>query len=140
MTEEVKKPAPLRLAPIITLDAKFFWDAAREEKFVCEKCSDCGEFRYPPRPMCPHCHSVKRDVTELSGKGKVFSWIRPSHPKAVGFAEQPVAAVIEVEEGFRIVSNVIDCEFGDIEAGMPVEVAFADTMQKKKVPVFRPAQ
>lgn len=138
MTEEVKEPT--RLAPILTLESKPFWDAATQEQFVCEKCSDCGEFRFPPRPMCPYCNSVKRDVVELSGKGKVLSWVKPVHPKPFGFDEPPTVGVIETEEGMRIVSNIIDIAYEDITADMPVEVAFAPTVKNKKVPVFRPAK
>ena len=54
-------PKPTRIAPIVTPDAKFFWDAADQEQFLGQKCSDCGRFRFPPRPMCPHCHSVRRE-------------------------------------------------------------------------------
>lgn len=140
MTDNKKAAEPERLAPIITLDAKFFWDACNKEQFVCEKCSDCGEFRYPPRPMCPNCHSVKRDAVELSGKGKVLSWIKPVHPPAFGFAEPPTVAVVEVDEGFRMVTNIVDIAYEDIESDMPVEVTFVPTMKNKKVPVFRPVK
>ena len=139
MSEVDKAKEPTQLAPILTLESKFFWDGATREEFVCEKCSDCGAFRYPPRPMCPHCHSVKRDITPLSGKGKVLSWIKPVHPKPIGFDAPPTVAVVEVAEGFRLVTNIIDIAFEDITAEMPVEVAFAPTIKNKKVPVFKPA-
>lgn len=138
MSESDKAKEPTQLAPILTLESKFFWDAATKEQFVCEKCSDCGEFRFPPQPMCPVCHSVKRDITELSGRAKVISWIRPVHPKPIGFDEPPTVAVVEVEEGFRFVTNIVDIPYEDITAEMPVEVTFAPTVKNKKVPVFRP--
>lgn len=134
-----EKPKAKRLNPVITLDAKFFWDHAKKHEFVCQQCSDCREFRFPPRPMCPHCHSVEREIVELSGKGSVHSFVRPTHPKAVGFDTPPIAAVIDVEEGFRFVSNLVEVEWEKIEVGMAVEVTFAETMGKKAVPVFRPA-
>lgn len=140
MTETKKPAGPLRFAPVITLDAKFFWDHANKEEFVVEQCTDCCALRYPPRPMCPQCNSVSRKVKPLSGKGKVYSWIRPMHPKAMGFAEPPTVALIELEEGFRMVSNVVDCAFEDVTAGMPVEVTFVDVMNKKKLPVFKPVE
>lgn len=127
------------MPPVVTLDAKFFWDHATNGELVCQRCCDCNEFRFPPRPMCPSCHSLEHDIVQLSGKGTVYSWIRPRHPKPVGFDEPPIAALIELEEGFRMVSNVIDIAFEDVTAGMPVEVTFASTMKNKQVPVFRPA-
>ena len=132
-------PKPTRLNPVITLDAKFFWDRANQGELAAQKCSDCGEFRFPPRPMCPKCHSVKRDEIRLSGRGSVVSWIRPIHPPPVGFKEPPTVAIIELEEGFRMVSNVIDIAFEDITPGLPVGVCFDKTMSGRQVPVFRPA-
>lgn len=140
MTEKTEKPKTMRMPPVVTLDAKFFWDAAAKGELVCERCSNCDTFRYPPRPMCPECHSVEREVVQLSGKGTVYSWIRPRHPKPFGFDEPPIAALITLEEGFRMVSNLIDVEFEDVTAGMPVEVDFAPTLKNKQVPVFRPAK
>ena len=139
MTEtEQAAPKPTRLAPIEMPDNKFFWDAAKEEKFVGQQCADCKHHRFPPRPMCPQCHSLNTDIVELSGKAKVVSWIRPRHPLPFGFKELPTVVVVEVEEGFRFVSNLEGIAFEDVKADMPVEVAFADTMGKAKVPVFRP--
>lgn len=127
-----------RMAPIVTLDAKVFWDHAEKEELVAEKCSDCGEFRFPPRPMCPHCHSVNREPTKLSGKARVVSWIKPVHPPSFGFTEPPTVAIVELEEGFRMVTNIEGIPYEDVTAGLEVEVAFVETMKEKKVPVFRP--
>ena len=131
-------PKPTRLAPIVTLDAKFFWDAADKGEFVGEKCGDCGKLRFPPRPMCPHCHSVKQEVVKLSGRGTVYSWILPRHPMPFGFKEAPIVAVIELEEGYRLVSNLYGIEFKDVKPGLPVEVFFEPTIGNHQVPVFRP--
>ncbi len=136
---EHKTPAP-RLDPVITLDAKFFWDHAAKGEFVAQRCSGCGSFRFPPRPMCPECHALEPEIVPLSGRGRVYSFIRPQHPKAVGFAEPPVVAVIELEEGVRLVSNVDGVPFEDMQAGMAVEVSFAPTMKGKQVPVFKPVE
>lgn len=132
-------PKPMRLAPIVMPDNQFFWDAAKEDRLVAQQCGDCGAFRFPPRPMCPECHSLKTNIVELSGKAKVVSWIRPLHPPAFGFREPPTVAVVELAEGFRFVTNLEGIAFEDVKPDMEVEVAFADTMGKAKVPVFRPA-
>ncbi len=131
-------PRPTRIAPIVTPDAKSFWEAADREEFIGQKCSDCGKFRFPPRPMCPHCHSLKREEVRLSGRGTVYTWAVPRHPPPFGFREPPVIAVIALEEGIRMVSNVVGVKVEDMQHDMPVEVTFDDTMNKHKVPVFRP--
>jgi uncharacterized protein len=127
-----------RLKPIVTLDIKFFWDACDRGELVAERCADCRKFRFPPRPMCPHCHSLKRDHVKLSGRGSVYSWIRPRHPQPVGFTEPPIVALIDLEEGFRLVSNLYGVEFEQIKPGLAVEVFFEPTLGNRKVPVFRP--
>jgi len=131
-------PKPTRIAPIVTLDAKFFWDGADQEQFLGQKCGDCHTFRFPPRPMCPHCFSVKREEVPLSGKGTVHSWTIPRHPHPFGFKESPIVAVIQLEEGIRMVSNVVGVAYEDVKQDMPVEVTFEATMNNHKVPVFRP--
>lgn len=88
--------------------------------------------------MCPECHSVKQEIVELSGKGAVYTWIRPMHPMPYGFSEPPIVATVELEEGFRLVSNLVGIEFEKVKAGMPVEVCFEPTMKDHQVPVFRP--
>jgi uncharacterized OB-fold protein len=133
-------PKPTRLAPIVTLDAKFFWDAADRGEFVGEGCADCGKLRFPPRPMCPHCHSVKRDEVKLSGRGTVYTWIQPRHPMPFGFKEAPIVATIELAEGYRLVSNLYGIALEDVKPGLPVEVFFEPTAGNHKVPVFRPVK
>ena len=129
---------PTRLAPIVSLDAKFFWDAADKGELVGERCVDCGKYRFPPRPMCPHCHSLKREVVKLSGRGSVYSWIQPRHPMPFGFTEAPIVALVELEEGFRFVSNLYGIALDEVKPGMPVEVYFVPTQGNHQVPVFRP--
>ena len=128
---------PTRLPPIVTMDAKELWEAADKEQFIGQKCSDCGKFRFPPQPMCAHCHSLKREDVLLSGYGTVHSWCRPMHPPPFGFREPPIVAVIQLQEGTRFVSNVVGVKFEDVKQDMEVEVCWEDTMNKHKVPVFR---
>lgn len=135
-TPPVSKPT--RIAPIVTPDAKFFWDAADREQFVGQKCGDCGRFTFPPRPMCPFCHSLKRQEVPLSGRGTVHAWTVPRHPQPFGFKEAPIVAVIQLEEGIRMVSNVVGIAPEDMVMDLPVEVIFEPTMNNHKVPVFKP--
>lgn len=137
-TQAASAPKPIRLAPIVTPDAKDFWSAADREEFIGEKCSDCGTFRFPPRPMCPYCHSLKREYIKLSGYGTVHSWCMPRHPPPFGFREPPIVAVIHLQEGIRFVSNVVGVKIEDMKQDMAVEVLFEATMNNHKVPVFRP--
>ena len=124
--------------PIMTADAAFFWEGAKRGELLAQRCADCRNWRHPPRPMCPVCHSVLREEARLSGRGEVYSWIIPRHPPALGFAQAPVVAVIQLEEGLRLVSNVVGVAEGQVAIGMQVEVRFEPTVGGYAVPVFGP--
>ena len=130
-------PKPTRIAPIVTLDAKFFWDAADRGEFLGERCAECRQFRFPPRPMCPNCHSLKREEVKLSGRGTVHGWTIPRHPAPFGFKEAPVVVIVQLDEGIRIVSNLVGVPYSEVRQDMQVEVDFEATMGNHKVPVFR---
>ncbi|MEE4659521.1 MAG: Zn-ribbon domain-containing OB-fold protein [Halieaceae bacterium] len=129
---------PDRPDPIMTTDGAVFWKGAEQHKLVVQKCGDCGAFRHPPRAMCPHCHSLDVVEHELSGTGSVISWVQPVHPPAIGFTEPPIVAVVELEHGIRLVSNVEGAEASDMRFGMAVKAAYAKTAGGKTVPIFVP--
>jgi hypothetical protein len=130
--------AATRPDPVETPDTAFFWAAAARGELVALGCGDCGELSHPPRPMCPRCHSTRRVERRLSGRGRVLTWIFPRHPAPIGFAEPPVVALVDLEEGIRLVSNLVDVAPDAIAAGLPVAVRFAPTAGGKQVPVFGP--
>lgn len=125
--------------PIETPDTAFFWAGAARGELVGLACAACGELRHPPRPMCPRCHSTERSEVKLSGRGRVLTWILPRHPAPIGFAEPPVVALVDLDEGIRIVTNLVDVAPAAIAAGMRVAVRFAPTAGGRAVPVFGPA-
>lgn len=132
-------PKPIRMPPIITPDAKFFWDACDREEFVGQRFRASGKFYFPPRPMCPETHTLEHDIVPLSGRGNVVSWVTPRHPPPFGFREPPIVAIIVLEEGIRFVSNIVGVSLDEVTEGMAVEVTFEPTINNHKVPVFRPA-
>jgi uncharacterized OB-fold protein len=135
----MSEDTPLRPAPWVTRDSEFFWDAAKSDNFVAQRCADCESLRAPPRPMCPHCNSLKSEAQVLSGRGTVYSWVIPRHPPVPGFDGTYIVAVIDLEEGIRFVSNLCDIEYADVTPDMPVEVFFEDTQDGYRIPLFRPA-
>ena len=134
-TEGVVRPAP-----ILTDDNHFFWDAARDGRLVGQRCQGCGRLRHPPRPMCPHCHSLDFEIVDLSGAGQVYSYTILHHPQNPAFEYPVIAALIDLEEGVRVLSNLIDIDPADIAIGMPVTVDFRPTRHDGAVPVFKPRQ
>lgn len=135
MTESETKP----IDPIPTAEDHWYWEGADRGQFLGERCTDCQSFRYPPRPMCPHCNSVGREHIALSGRGKVDSWVVPTHPPPFGFDTPPIVALVALDEGFRVVANLIDVDLEQVSMGMPVTVAFQPTTGGHQLPVFRPS-
>lgn len=127
-----------RLPPTISADTKFFWDALRENKLLIQQCDGCGTLRHPPRPMCPHCRSLDWTAIESSGRGTVYSYVMPHQPRFPFFDYPYVVALVELEEGVRLVSNLTDIDPADITVGMPVEVYFQTFDGDLALHQFRP--
>jgi uncharacterized protein len=137
MSEALQPGSATRMDPIDTPDSRFFWEAADQGRFVAERCGDCSRFRFPPRPMCPYCHSLRREVAQLSGLGKVISWLVPRHPPVFGFHEPPIVALIDLQEGIRFVANLVGLRLEEVELDLPVQVTFVDSKGGHKLPVFK---
>jgi uncharacterized OB-fold protein len=128
--------------PEITPAMRPFWDAARRHDLVVQRCGGCGTHRFPARDVCSRCLSREADWVPVSGRGTVFTWAVMHQVYHPGFAgEVPYAVVvIELAEGARLVSNLVDCPVSDIRAGMPVEVVFDDVTPDVTLPKFRRAR
>jgi uncharacterized OB-fold protein/acyl dehydratase len=134
---EPAAPKPLRPRPAITQDSAFWFEAAREHRLVIQRCADCGMLRHPPRPMCPECRSARWDTIDASGRGTIYSFVVTHYPQ-VGAFDYPLPIVlVALDEGTRLVSNVIDCDPADITIGAPVEVTFVDFDPELTLPQFR---
>jgi uncharacterized OB-fold protein len=89
--------------------------------------------------MCPHCHSLEFQAAELSGRGTLYSYAVLHHPRHPAFEYPVLAALVDLDEGIRLVTNLVDVEPAGIEIGMRLEVTFVRTAGERSVPVFRPA-
>ena len=118
-----------------------FWEAARRHELVVQRCRGCGAHRFPARDRCSACLSREVEWTRVSGRGTVFSFAVMHQVYHPGFADEvPYAIVmIELEEGTRMLSNVVGCPTGEVRIGMPVEVVFEDLTSEVTLPKFRPA-
>lgn len=128
-----------RLAPSMSPDTQVFWDGLREHKLLIQRCAGCGTLRHPPRPMCPSCSSLAWDTVEASGRGTVHSFVMPQHPP-FPFMEYPyIVALVDLEEGTRLISNLIDVAPDEASIGMPVEVTYVEFDDDLVLHQFRPA-
>ncbi len=113
-----------RLAPAISPDTEFFWNGLREHKLLIQRCGACGALRNPPRPMCPNCRSLDWDTIESSGRGTVYSYVMPHQPRFPFFDYPYIVALVALDEGVRLVSNLIGIAPADVTVGMAVEVSY----------------
>jgi uncharacterized OB-fold protein len=122
-------------------DSAPFWEGCHHHRLMLQRCGNCGRHRFPAQRLCPHCRSAEAEWVEASGQGKVFSWIVVRHPvpRDVYAQDVPyVVALVELAEGVRMPSNIIDCKPEDVVAGMPVSVTFKDVTPDITLPLFRP--
>jgi uncharacterized protein len=118
-------------------DSAFFWNGLEENELRIQRCGGCGALRHPPRPMCPQCNSLDYDHVVSSGKGKVYSFVVHHHPPVPGREMPFTVGLIELEEGTRIVGNVIEIDPSEVQVGLPVEVVFVND-GTRTLPQWRP--
>ncbi len=134
------EPAPKPIKPVVSDINRPFWDACRDKRLMVQRCTGCGELRYPAAPVCPQCLGTGYEWQELSGRGEVFSFIvihRGYHPWWAARVPYNVA-LIELEEGVRMFSNVIGVANDALAVGQKVKVAFEQRDDDLFVPVFEP--
>jgi uncharacterized OB-fold protein/acyl dehydratase len=136
---EPKPEAPPRPRPAINRDNAFFWDGVNEGKLLIQRCTKCSRLRHPPGPACPNCGSLDWDTVQSTGRGTVHSWVVPHYPPAPMFGEDYIVVLVDLEEGVRFVSNLVDVDPAAVDIGMPVELTFVQTDPELTLPMFRRA-
>jgi uncharacterized OB-fold protein len=115
-----------------------FWQAARERRLVAPRCADCGRFRMPPTPFCPHCQSTAVDWPELSGRATVYTYtVVNGYPGLPDITLVPVVVSLPDAPGVRLVSNVIDVDPEQVRIGAELMVDFHPVSDGWLLPVFR---
>jgi uncharacterized OB-fold protein len=126
--------------PRPTPETKPYWDACQQHQFLIQRCNQCSHYQFYPRILCTACMS--RDVTWVAAKGlgQVLSYtiIHRAISKAYAAEVPYIVALIQLQEGPTMMSNVVGCDPAKITIGMPVRVAFEDRTEEITVPVFRP--
>lgn len=137
MTIDTAVSKPL---PSIDSISKPFWDAAAEHVLRIQRCTGCGRWQHTPVVCCPVC-SGELDWAEASGRGTVhtFTIIRQVYHPAFTDEVPYNVAVVELEEGPFMVTNVVGCDENGLRIDMPVEVTFEDVADGMSIPKFAPA-
>ena len=126
------------IPPIDSRDDAYFWEGVRKGALVSRECANCGRIQHPPTPMCPACGSVAWTERQLSGRGTVNAWIVSRHPNRPDDPPR-IVVLVDLEEGVRLVSNLIGAGTDEITNGMAVIVTFED-VEDVLLPQFRPAE
>jgi uncharacterized OB-fold protein/acyl dehydratase len=133
-------PAPARRPrPVLSEDNRFFWEGIQRGELLIQRCASCGGLRHPPRPMCPRCQSLDWDTLRAIGHGRVHSYVVPHHPSLPAFPEPYVVALVALEEGTRLVTNLIGIAPEEVHIGMDVELEITRVDDELVLPLFRPA-
>ena len=131
-------PRPPRPRPGTTHDNLFFFEGAKEHKLLIQRCSACQALRHPPQPRCDKCGSYDWDTLESSGKGTVYSFVVNHYPQVPAFDYPLPIGLVELEEGTRLVAQIVDTPVASITVGMPVEVTWIEDGDLT-VPAFKRA-
>jgi uncharacterized OB-fold protein len=138
MSETMRsRPRPL---PFVTDESRPFWDGCREEKLMLQYCNACQRHQFYPRLYCMHCGSQKVRWVEASGRGVIYSYTIIRQNKSPDFVnEVPYnVAIIQLEEGPRMMSNIIAIDPAELRVDLPVTVVFDPVSDTISLPRFRP--
>jgi uncharacterized OB-fold protein len=125
-TPGAARPAPARPRPSITRDSAFFWEGVAAGRLLARRCARCQHLHHPPGPTCPRCHALEWETVELSGRGVVHSYVVVHQPQLPGFTYPLPVALVQLEEGVRLVGNLSDIGPDAVRIGMPVEAEFRE--------------
>lgn len=132
-------PAPAKPAPQATPETEPFWEAAAAGQLCLPRCQPCDRFFFPPRPFCPACLSDDVVWEAASGRGRLHTYVI-NHRAAPGFEPPYAIAVVELDEGPRMMANIVDCD--QTPEALALDMALEVTFEQRgamAVPVWRPA-
>jgi uncharacterized OB-fold protein len=140
MHEVVEQPALVAPTPPMNTDTEAFWAATTKGRLLITRCDNCGEAIWYPRPICPFCHSQATHWEESEGRGRLYSFTVVRRGSGAFASATPyVLAYVELAEGPRMMTNVVDCDPETLNIGDELEVVFHQSEGGPALPRFRPA-
>lgn len=128
--------------PAPTSWSRPFWEAARRHELVVQRCDDCKALIFYPKMFCPRCMSSNLGWAKASGRGRVYSFtVIEANPPSAFVSDVPyVVAVVRLEEGVQLMTNIVECRPEEVRCDMPVEAVFEDVTPEFTLVKFRPAR
>lgn len=126
--------------PVPTEDSGPYWEGCKRRELRMQRCLACGHVRFPPSVVCPRCTSLEAEWAKLSGRATVHTFVIVHQSYHPAFnSEVPFnVAIVRLEEGPFLHTNVVGCANEELRIGMPVEVVFEDASDEIALPKFRP--
>jgi uncharacterized protein len=115
-----------------------WWDATRERRLLVQRCAACGYRQHYPRNLCTSCGALGPTFVEASGLGTVYSYTVVNRAPDPAFTPPYVVALVRLEEGPVLLTNLVGCEPAAVRCDMPVAVAWEDLPDGRKLPMFTP--
>lgn len=140
---QMSKPEYTGAIPVPTPETKPFWDAAKQHKLMIQRCKTCSQHYFYPRPLCPHCLSRDVEWVEVSGRGKLHTFvINHRAPRKAPMPPPFILAIVELDEGPRMMTNIVgtDPDPAKLPFDAAVEVVFDDITAEITLPKFRLVQ
>jgi uncharacterized protein len=128
--------------PVVDGDSARYWDAASHDSLIIPLCEDCERVFFYPRTLCPECHGDRIGWKTASGLGTVYSYTISRRPPSPDLADLVpyVVALIDLDEGIRMMSNVVGVDAATLRVGQRVQVRFERVSEEIKIPVFEPTE
>lgn len=128
--------------PVPTPDAATapYWSAAQDHRLALPRCLDCNCHHFYPRTLCPHCGSARLEWADCSGRGEVYSFTVVHRAPSPAFAADVpyVVAVVKLDEGPHLMTNIVGCAPADVRIGAKVRAAYRQVSDAVTLPVFEP--
>jgi uncharacterized OB-fold protein len=128
------------MRPVVSPDTAFFWEGTRQGELRIQQCADCGALRHPPGPMCMKCGSPTQKYIVAAGTGEVFSYVIHHHPPVPGKKLPLVIALVELDEGVRVLAEMPGISPDRVAIGMAVEAGFLRIDDELVLPVWHAAE
>jgi hypothetical protein len=134
--DEMKKPTP-----VPTEWSRPYWEGARQHKLLLKKCGKCGQIDHPPYLFCTNCMAEEHEWVEASGKGTLYAYAINTFGVPFPFWDDMpyVLAIIDLDEGPRMISNIVECDHDRLENQMRLDVVFDDVSPEITLPRWKPA-
>jgi uncharacterized OB-fold protein len=137
--DELRPQPPGIPVPVPSPIAAPFWDGCRHGELRFQRCEGCGTAVFNPSPVCPACRGRRLAWEASAGRGRLYTWTVVWRPQTPAFRTPYAPAVVDVDEGFRLVTAIVGCRPGDLRAGMALAVSFHPAGDGVVLPYFRPS-